>query len=180
MTAGSGFTGPSSPARPSRVKATLVFVGSWIVGGLAFSLLFFALTFSDEADYAALDEHGIHTTATVTRTEPQKHNTVYYTFEVAGTSYSDADLAHNPNPDAADLRVGDTIQIVYDARVPSRSCACDPHDSKMPVVTRVSVGLFGFWIPAIGITIWWWRRQRQETPQHPSNRRRTNRWQPVQ
>lgn len=144
------------------VTAILIFAGIWVVGGTALSLLYVALTFAQEADYAALDEHGIHTTATVTRTTPHQHNTVRYTFEVAGTTYSDGHFAHRPNPDAARLRVGDTIQIVYDARDPRRTCACDPHNSRTPVVTQAAVGLFQSWIPAIGITIWWWRQQRQK------------------
>jgi hypothetical protein len=82
--------------------------------------------YSDRSQYGALAEAGVHTTATVTRAEPRDHNAVYYTFEVDGATYAAGGFADPPNPDASQLRAGDTIQIVYEARDPRDSCACDP------------------------------------------------------
>ncbi|MDQ1674794.1 MAG: hypothetical protein QOC98_3356 [Frankiaceae bacterium] len=64
----------------------------------------------------------------MTGTRPRDHNTVVYSYEVGGRTYADGSFAHPPNPEARELSVGDRIHVVYDARDPSVSCACNPRD----------------------------------------------------
>jgi hypothetical protein len=99
----------------------------WIVCAAAATVVLDVLDHSNQVLYARLVRHGAPTAATVTRTQPHNHSTVFYSFVVAGRTYSSADVSRAPNPEAANLRRGNRIRIVYDTRNPNVSCACDPH-----------------------------------------------------
>lgn len=120
-------------------QVLIIALGIMFSNAVFFTGAGFAVDQSNQSQYSALAEFGVGTTATVTGTEPRNHNTVHYTFQVDGTTYATGSFARPPNPSAGELRVGDTIRIVYDPRNPEDSCACDPDDS----VQRVNlVGAF--------------------------------------
>ena len=141
--------------------ATLIWIGAATVVGL----LFTALDYQNQRTWTAIDERGVHATATVTRTEPNNHNTVHYSFVVAGRTYTDSGPSYGPNnPSAADLRVGDRIQIVYDRTDPRVSCACEPRERMYPAgfVPRAIASLFVSSLVALMLT-WAWVRRRTPT-----------------
>jgi len=149
----------------SSAKVVAVATLIWIGTATVFGLLFTALDYPNQRTWTALDERGVHATATVTRTEPNNHDTVHYSFVVAGRTYADsAANAHSPNPSAADLRVGDRIQIVYDRTDPGVSCACEPRERMYAAgfVPRAIASLFVSSLVALMLT-WAWVRRRTPT-----------------
>jgi hypothetical protein len=164
------WTPPGQKPEPaeSRVStAKVVAVGTliWIGAATVVGLLITALDYPNQRTYRALDERGVHATATVTRTEPNNHNTVYYSFVVAGRNYADSGAAHGPNPEAADLRIGDRIQIVYDRTDPRVSCACDPREQRYPArfVPTAIASLFVSSLVALILTAAWVHRRARTT-----------------
>ncbi|WP_190867732.1 DUF3592 domain-containing protein [Actinomadura sp. RB99] len=155
---------PSAPGSVfGRLKVAIAFGSIWLIVGAFFYVVISTVDHSNHHLYAVLDKRGVHARATVTRTAPNDHNTVYYTFTVSGTIYSSSDLADPPNPDASHLHVGDQIQIVYDIRDPHLSCACDPHaekpyDQLFPVIVALFSATF---FVGIYMVSWILRRNRQ-------------------
>ncbi|KAA2254488.1 hypothetical protein F0L68_30370 [Solihabitans fulvus] len=103
----------------------VAFVAAWVLVTAALVDLHMTSHPSAVAEQA-LYEHGIHSEAVVTETEPENRNTVHYEFHAAGQTYARVGSADPPNPLARELSVGNRIRIVYDSRDPNQSCACEP------------------------------------------------------
>jgi hypothetical protein len=151
--------------RIPRFPIWMVFVGVWLACGAVASIAISALDHSNQKVYAQLERHGVVVAATVTRTDPSNHNTVYYTFTVDGQTYNSADRAWPPNPEASRLAVGGSVYVVYDSRNPTISCACDPHAAAIPNQwwRRSITGLYLGSVIAVVITISVYRRRRGGT-----------------
>lgn len=73
-----------------------------------------------------LHSHGASVSATVTKLEPNNHNSVEYRFSVDGTTYSDGWFGDGFEGTAGELVVGQSIHVFYDKTDPDYSCYCDP------------------------------------------------------
>lgn len=113
---------------PSVAWFAITLLTVWTVLTVLAATVMGALDWSNQQRYLALIHHGATISATVTRTDPADHNSVYYTFSTGGERYSSADSSEQPNPSAGALRVGQSLAVVYDVRNPNVSCACDPRD----------------------------------------------------
>lgn len=120
------FSGRLERLNDRRILAA--WIGIWLGCGVIAAVAIGLLDHSNQADLHRLDRYGVVVQARVTGTRPRDHNTVVYSYEVGGRTYADGSFAHPPNPEARELSVGDRIHVVYDARDPSVSCACNPRD----------------------------------------------------
>src|SRR3954447_18163765 len=125
-------------------KVGLLWVGVWIVCGLVATAGITALDYSNQKQFSALKERGVVAHATVTRTDPGNHNTVYYSFVANGTVYNSGGPSDPPNPVASQLSPGQPLHVVYDSSDPNVSCACDPYDEALSNVwwRRILAGMF--------------------------------------
>jgi len=168
----------------SKLPIWVVFVGVWLACGAVVSIAISALDHSNQKVYVQLEKRGVVIAATVTRTEPSHHNTVYYTFAVDGKTYNSADRAWPPNPEASRLVVGGSVYVVYDSRNPTISCACDPRAAANPNQgwRRSIVGLYGGSVIAAVITVGVYRRRQHGTaasgPWLQQHGRPVSRWTP--
>lgn len=121
-----------------------VFIPLWVVCGLIAAVLISVMDHSNQVFYSRLIERGVVVDARVTRTEPSEHDTVYYSFPADGKTFESASPADSPNPEASQLKSGDRLRVVYDARDPHASCACDPRQLAAPSAwwRRLIAGLF--------------------------------------
>ena len=137
---------------PTDIRAS-IFVPTWIVCGTISALIIFVGEQSNDAFYSRLEKHRVVVKATVTRTEPSNHNTVFYSFTAGGKTFASSSGDDPPNPLA--LKPGERIHVVYDAGNPSYSCACDPRaETASSVWWRVLLsGLFLGSIVAVVLTV---------------------------
>jgi hypothetical protein len=121
-----------------------IYIPVWIVCGVIAAVLVSVLDHSNQVIYSRLVKHGVVVKAIVTGTEPSNHNTVFYSFTANGRTFESGDFSDPPNPDASKLKPGDRIHVVYDARDPNVSCACDPHQPAAASAwwRRLIAGLF--------------------------------------
>ena len=146
--------------------ATLVaFLLIWVACAIGASAALWAADRSNQASYTRLDRRGVRTQATVIDTEPKNHNTVYYSFVVAGRTYTTGNRAHG-GKSADELRIGESIEIVYDPLNPVESCNCDPHERRRSA-RPFSVVFTGFFLGgglAVPLFAWWHRSRRAKLP----------------
>jgi hypothetical protein len=109
----------SYPAWLSGIRAS-VFIPVWIVCGLIAAVLISVADHSNQVIYSRLVRQGVVVHATVTRTEPSNHGAVFYSFVADGRTFESGAASNRPNPDASELKPGDRIHVVYDARDPKR------------------------------------------------------------
>jgi hypothetical protein len=142
------------PAWLSGIRAS-VFIPVWIVCGLIAAVLISVADHSNQVIYSRLVGHGVVVHATVTRTEPSNHGAVFYSFVADGRTFESGAASNRPNPDASKLKPGDRIPVVYDARDPNVSCACDPRELAASSVwwRRIIGGLFLGSIVALVLTV---------------------------
>ncbi len=145
---------PPAGRRLSGVRLGVAFLLIWLGCGVIGALLISAMDHSNQALYSRLEHHGVAVNAVVTGTQPSNHNTVFYSFVADGRTYSSSDVSWPPNPEASQLAVGDKVYVVYDARDPNVSCACDPRAAAVPAQwwRRLIAGLFLGSIIAVVIT----------------------------
>ena|SRR5438270_218647 len=109
--------------------------------------------------------HATLSTATVTRAEPDQHNTVEYTYMVDGITHHGADAANGLDGPASGLRVGQQIRIYYDNRDPDKSCDCIPDEvaadagvanvESIPLAICVAISAFVLYLGLIPGTPWY-------------------------
>lgn len=116
----------SSRLRMSASSAGLRLAVVAMLAGMSAGTVSFALTSSQASDLEGLAKSGVRSSAIVTRSLPEQHNSVEYSFIVGGRTYSGGGFADPPNPSADHLAPGDSVRIVYQPRNPSDSCACTP------------------------------------------------------
>lgn len=88
--------------------------------------------------YGALYRNGAHANAVVLRTDPDNHDRVQYSYEVNGKTYTSWSYALGPDGTARELRVGQSIRIVYDRTHPEVSCDCIPTASDAGAGSTIS------------------------------------------
>jgi hypothetical protein len=125
--------------------------------------------------YGALYRNGVPTAGVVLQTDPQNHNLVEYSYQVGSATYTDWSNADGPDGAAEQLRVGQSIRIVYDRLHPSVSCDCVPTAADafsgstisiqiilvlfILIAIPIVIGLSGGWQPEVTATgLWWYRR----------------------
>jgi hypothetical protein len=150
---------------PGPVKVVVLFVVLWVACGLVGTAALTAADASNQRLYSTLIKRGVQVDATVTRTEPQNHSTVFYTFVADGVTHSSSSVSWPPNPAASELSIGDDLYVVYDSADPSTSCACDPQKAAVPneLWRRLISGLFLGSVIAVVITsalVRWWTTRR--------------------
>jgi hypothetical protein len=89
-----------------------------------------------------IDEHAAPATAVVRDTDPGNHNSVTYTFSVAGRTYEGGWAL---DVDVATLSPGQRVDIHYDTENPAHSCICSsPHrDRVSEQYGALGLGVFG-------------------------------------
>src|SRR5438552_3350070 len=78
----------------------------------------------------------------VTDTEPHNHQTVFYSFDAGGVTYSSSGTSDPPNPLAGELAIGDDLYVVYDQTDPNVSCPCDPYNESVTWWQQFLAGMF--------------------------------------
>jgi hypothetical protein len=151
-------------ASSGELMKTLVVVYLLLVA--AVSTCFFLLDHPSQVRWSVLKQRGVTESAVVTRAEPQNHNIVYFTYQVNGAVFTAADSAGAPNPDAGQLRPGDTLRVVYDPAHPATVCACTPSAMISPLNEVVDALVMGGFLSAplaagIAVGILRHRRARQ-------------------
>ena len=123
----SGGIGPKKVGRSSNPVLPLVA----LIAMLAF-LGFISLRHgSSESSLGNdLQSHGIRTVGTVTAAEPSNHDYFSYSYMVKGRQYSGDTNAFTSaqTVDASQLRVGQHIAVIFDAKDPQQSCSCDVNE----------------------------------------------------
>ena len=122
-------------------------IGLWLVGALVFGGLGLQV-FSVKLFYR-LKWEGVRTTGTVTRLQAANHQSVYYSFEASGRSYSSIGRAGFGNPEFCRLIVGQNVTVYYLPDDPFTSCLGNPQllleNEIMPVL------LAGITFPIVAI-----------------------------
>ena len=125
--------------------------------------------------YGALYRNGVPTTGVVLQTDPQNHNLVEYSYQVGSATYTAWSNADGPDGAAEQLRVGQSIRIVYDRLHPTVSCDCVPTAVDafsgstiviqlmlvlaILVAVPIVIAVSGGWQPEVTATgLWWYRR----------------------
>ena len=133
--------------RHRRSRILLRVIGLWLVGALVFGGLGLQV-FSVKLFYR-LKREGVRTTGIVTRLQAANHQSVYYSFEVSGRSYSSIGRAGFGNPEFCCLAVGQNVMVYYLPDEPFTSCLGNPQllldNEIMPVL------LAGITFPIVAI-----------------------------
>ena len=74
-----------------------------------------------------LSERGVLIQGQVTKTEPQNHHAVYYSYSIDQRDYSGVGSAGNMNRRIDEVTVGDKAPVTYDSLNPESSCLGDPN-----------------------------------------------------
>jgi hypothetical protein len=125
--------------------------------------------------YGSLYRNGVQTSGVVLQIDPQNHNQVEYSYQVAGQTYTSWSSADGPDGVAEQLHGGQSIRIVYDRLHPTVSCDCVPTPADtfsgstisiqimlvllILVAIPIAIGFSGGWQPEVTATgLWWYRR----------------------
>jgi len=131
------------------MRRSLVYVGMYVVLASAWFAVGWLIESTQRDLGAVLSKNGVVTTASVTRSEPQNHNTICFTYSVNGVAYTGCDSAHFGKT-ADQLPPGSSTLITYDATNPAVYCAC-PAESlvrnarEAPIVGALWMGT-GMWV----------------------------------
>jgi hypothetical protein len=123
-----------------------IYVGSYVVVIGVLYAAFWLMETRERDLGAVLSTSGVVTTASVTRSTPENHNTICFDYVVSGATYSGCDLAHFDKL-ASELPPGSTTMVTYDATNPSIYCACRAESlvrnaREAPVVGAFWIGSF--------------------------------------
>jgi hypothetical protein len=144
------------------MRRLAVYLGTYLVLVIAFFALFW-LTESNERDLGAvLSKNGVVTTAKVTSSEPENHNTICFTYLVNDVAYAGCDSAHFDKL-AKELPAGSSTFITYDATNPALYCGCPAealvqNARQAPIVGALWMGT-GMWA-AMAIALRRWKSAR--------------------
>ena len=141
MTLGPKDEGPASGRAPASETRSLkgrwglrtLGVAVFFIAVLITAVAYFLVDHQSQDDYAVLQSRGVAGAATVTRSEPNNHNLIYFSYKVDSRVYDSSGRAEAPNPSAAHLQPGDSVQIVYDPANPRIVCACNPSQMRAPL-----------------------------------------------
>jgi hypothetical protein len=106
-------------------------VGALVFGGLGMQIFSVKLFYQLKRD-------GVRATGTVTRLQAANHQSVYYSFEISGRTYSNIGRAGFGNPEFCCLSVGQNVIVYYLPDEPFTSCLGIPQllleNEVMPVL----------------------------------------------
>lgn len=123
-------------------RKTLLLTG-FIYAGLVCGFALIGLTALDWSKYQHLARNAVKTTGKVTAKEPQKHNSIRYSFEVDHKTYSGLGHAGGENPTFDELQVGAPVSVYYDPDQPDNSFLGNPAEQAASVTTGVGFLAFG-------------------------------------
>jgi hypothetical protein len=137
------------------VRRLLVYLGTYFLVAGAFFGLFWLIESTQRDLGALLSKNGVVTTATVTRSEPQDHNTICFTYSVDGVPYSGCDSASFGKV-ASELPPGSSTFVTYDRTNPLVYCACPAellvrNAREAPVVGALVMGTFLWASMTVGV-----------------------------
>jgi hypothetical protein len=128
------------------VRRLPVYLGTYLlVVGTLFGL--FWLMESEDRNFGdVVSQHGVVTTATITSSAPENHNTICFTYSADGVPYSGCDAAHFGKL-ASELQPGSSTFITYDGTNPAIYCACSAQGlvknaREAPIVGALWIGTF--------------------------------------
>ena len=109
---------------PGRWTVRVVGLGAlWVLGACVVGTWIRLVDGPVRHPYADLVLHGVPVTGTVTALGV--HGAIFYSFPVNGSTFQGQ--GHDDlQPVGRSRRAGDAVQVVYDVRDPTRSCACSP------------------------------------------------------
>ena len=84
--------------------------GLWLLGALAIAI---PLSRINLVQFYRLKQNGIRTSGVVTQLQPSNHQSVNYSFELAGKTYSNIGRAGFGNPEFCCLTVGQNLIVYY-------------------------------------------------------------------
>jgi hypothetical protein len=131
---------------PGRIA---VYVGIYVFSAAVWFAIGSIGTDRDRDLGARLARNGVVTTAIVTRSTPEDHNTICFDYVAAGTTYKGCDFARF-DKNARELPVGSQTRVTYDVSDPTVYCAC-PAESlvsnarEAPLVAALWMGT-GTWL----------------------------------
>lgn len=135
--------------RPAQIFAKVF--GLWLIGALAITI---PISHINLIRFYQLEREGVRTSAVVTNLQPDNHQSVYYSFEVAGKTYSGAGWAGFGNPEFRSLTVGQNLIVYYLRADPRISCAGIPEkliENEVPPIT-----LAGITVPLLALAVCCW------------------------
>jgi len=141
---------------PRRLRLVFFKVfGLWLVAALAIAI---PLSQINLVQFYRLRKNGIRTSGVVMELQPNNHQSVYYSFEVAGKSYSNIGRAGFGNPEFCCLTVGQNLIVYYLPSDPWVSCSGVPDqliENEVPPIV-----LAGIIFPLFAMTVYCWRLPR--------------------
>jgi len=129
--------------------------GLWLLGALAIAI---PISQINLVRFYRLKQNGIRTSGVVTQLQPSNHQSVYYSFEVAGKTYSNIGRAGFGNPEFCCLTVGQNLIVYYLPADPWISCSGIPDqliENEVPPIV-----LAGLIFPLFAMTVYCWRLPR--------------------
>lgn len=131
---------PSQMIRIPR-RRVLFYVVSYAVVWTAFFSLIWLLESHDRDLGDELARHGRVAVATVTSSDPGNHNSICFTYEVNGGTYSGCGSA-DFDKEASQLPPGSQTHVTYDAENPNVYCVCTAASLQGNAYTGTIVGAF--------------------------------------
>jgi hypothetical protein len=144
-----------------RAHVAVLFLLVWLCCTAVAAAAIHLVESSDRSLAVALRSHGVVTLARVTGTQPEDHNSVEYSYVVAGKRYEEGHFGRGPEGEASQLAVGQLIHVVYDATNPTRSCYCDVSalSSEVSVTSEVVTAAYLTSVISVIITLMIRRRR---------------------
>jgi Protein of unknown function (DUF3592) len=124
-------------------------VAIWTIFVIIASLISISVLSDDLRTYANLKTSGIPAKGTVISKEPENHQVVRYSYQVAQQTYGGIGHGGNGNPSFDSLSVGDSLLIFYDPASPSVSCLGYPDHHFWSQVAGIVFLLVG--LPLVGM-----------------------------
>jgi hypothetical protein len=130
-------------------------LGLWLVGALAIAI---PLSNINLVRFYRLRQTDVAATGMVADLQSENHQSVYYSYEALGKSYSGIGRAGFGNPKFSSLTVGKPLIVYYLPNAPWVSCAGLPRqlvENEVP-----PIALAGLTFPFFAIAIYGWRYPR--------------------
>jgi hypothetical protein len=125
-----------------RVHPLLKFACLWFAGAIMLALFLVpTIAIPIVPTFYKLSHGGVAIQGKVTLLEPEKHQTVYYSYEVDGMSYAGGGRAGYGNPGFSYLTVGETVLVYYLPTAPQVSCIGHPNELLKNEVIPLALGI---------------------------------------
>ena len=105
------------------MRKVLLYAGSYAIAATLWFAFFWFQESDDRRLGGILSNRGVVTSAHVTESFPNQHNTICFTYTVNGSDHYGCDFAHF-GASAAQLPPGSSTSVTYSADDPNVYCAC--------------------------------------------------------